>query len=199
MKIKNIFSSGRMNKDFDERVVPKGEYTDALNIRVINSADGDAGAIQSTEGNTQLSQTGVTGTPRVIGCVPDESTEKIYWFVVNSSGHSYVFEYDTQSNFQRTILEDTRAASTNVLSFDAQHKVYGKVIYNVTKKESILLFTDGKNSPKLVNIERAVSYGVNGFEEDDISLIRKPPFEAPKVTPFFTADKTENSIKENFF
>ena len=199
MKIKNIFSSGRMNKDFDERVVPKGEYTDALNIRVINSADGDAGAIQSTEGNTQLSQTGVTGTPRVIGCVPDESTEKIYWFVVNSSGHSYVFEYDTQSNFQRTILEDTRAASTNVLSFDAQHKVYGNVIYNVTKKESILLFTDGKNSPKLVNIERAVSYGVNGFEEDDISLIRKPPFEAPKVTPFFTADKTENSIKENFF
>ena len=61
MKIKNIFSAGRMNKDFDERVVPKGEYTDALNVRVVNSADADAGAIQPTEGNTQLSNIGVTG------------------------------------------------------------------------------------------------------------------------------------------
>ena len=43
-----------MNKDFDERIVPKGEYIDALNVRVVNSADGDAGAIQSTEGNTQI-------------------------------------------------------------------------------------------------------------------------------------------------
>ena len=199
MKIKNIFSAGRMNKDFDERIVPKGEYIDALNVRVVNSADGDAGAIQSTEGNTQLSNISVTGSPRVIGCVTDESTERIYWFVVNNVGHSYVFEYDTQSNFQRTILEDTRAAATNVLKFDVMHKVYGNVIYNVSKKENILLFTDGLNSPKLVNIERAISYGPNGFEEDDISLIRKPPFEAPKVTPFFTNDKTENSIKENFF
>ena len=99
MKIKNIFSAGRMNKDFDERIVPKGEYIDALNVRVVNSADGDAGAIQSTEGNTQLSNTSVTGSPRVIGCVTDESTERIYWFVVNNVGHSYVFEYDTQSNF----------------------------------------------------------------------------------------------------
>ena len=28
------FTKGKMNKELDERLVPDGEYTDALNIRV---------------------------------------------------------------------------------------------------------------------------------------------------------------------
>ena len=55
MKLKNVFSKGRMNKDFDERLVPEGEYIDALNIRVVNTADGAAGVVVNEEGNTQLS------------------------------------------------------------------------------------------------------------------------------------------------
>ena len=56
-----------------------------------------------------------------------------------------------------------------------------------------------KNSPKLVNIERAISYGENGFFEDDISLYRKPPRKAPSVRPFFSVTKKENQIQEQFF
>jgi len=28
------FLAGKMNKDFDERIVPPGQYIDALNIRI---------------------------------------------------------------------------------------------------------------------------------------------------------------------
>ena len=199
MKLKNVFSKGRMNKDFDERLIPEGEYTDALNIRVVNTGDGDAGAIQNEEGNTRLTNISAGTGPRCIGAVPDESNEKIYWFVTNAFNHGYIFEYDIRSQATRTILKDTRSAATNVLGFDAQYKVYGNVIYNVSKKETILLFTDGKNSPKLVNVERAITYGENGFFEDDISLYRKPPAKAPTVRPFFTTTKKENQIQEQFF
>ena len=199
MKLKNVFSKGRMNKDFDERLIPEGEYTDALNIRVVNTGSGDAGAIQNEEGNTIVSNINAGTGARCIGAVPDESNERIYWFVVNNAGHGYVFEYDIRTQVTRTILKDTRSAATNVLSFDAQYKVYGNVIYNIPKKQNILLFTDGKNSPKLVNIERAIGYGENGFFEDDISLYRKPPRKAPSVRPFFTVTKKENQIQEQFF
>ena len=33
-QIKHTFTTGRMNKDLDERLVPNGEYRDALNIQI---------------------------------------------------------------------------------------------------------------------------------------------------------------------
>ena len=36
-ELKHNFLKGRMNKDLDERVVPNGEYRDALNIDVSSS------------------------------------------------------------------------------------------------------------------------------------------------------------------
>ena len=199
MKLKNVFSKGRMNKDFDERLVPEGEYIDALNIRVVNTADGAAGVVVNEEGNTQLSSVNMGSDPVVVGSVTDESNEKIYWFVVNSKLDCRIYEYDVNTQIQRLIIQDTRSEGLNVLNFNFHYKVYGNVIFNISKKESLLLFTDGLNSPKLINIERASTYDVNGFEEDDISLYRKPPFKAPKITPFFSATLKENAIKEQFF
>ncbi len=199
MNIKNVFSKGKMNRDFDERLVPEGEYVDALNIRVVNTGDGDAGVVQTEEGNIQLSSVDLANNPQVIGAVTDESNEKIYWFVVTTKQLSNIYEYDVKTGIQRLILSDDRGTGFNVLNFNTDYKVYGNVIFNIPKKETLLLFTDGLNSPKLVNIERATGYGVNGFEEDDISLYRKPPFKAPKITPFFSASLKENAIKEQFF
>jgi hypothetical protein len=33
-ELKNLFIKGKMNKDLDERLVPQGEYRDALNVSV---------------------------------------------------------------------------------------------------------------------------------------------------------------------
>ena len=38
-EIKNTFLKGKMNKDLDERLIPNGEYRDALNIKVSTSED----------------------------------------------------------------------------------------------------------------------------------------------------------------
>ena len=38
-ELKRSFQSGRMNKDLDERLVPNGEYVDAMNIEVSTSED----------------------------------------------------------------------------------------------------------------------------------------------------------------
>ena len=50
-EIKNQFTKGKMNKDLDERLVPKGEYRDAMNIQVSTSEDSEVGTVQNLLGN----------------------------------------------------------------------------------------------------------------------------------------------------
>ena len=41
------FTKGRMNKELDERLVPNGEYIDALNIRIGSTEEDDMGVIEN--------------------------------------------------------------------------------------------------------------------------------------------------------
>ena len=43
-----------MNKDLDERIVPNGEYRDALNVQVSTSDEANVGAVQNILGNTLI-------------------------------------------------------------------------------------------------------------------------------------------------
>ena len=125
MKIQNTFSKGKMNKDFDERLVPPGEYVDALNVRVVNTAGSDAGAVENERGNTKLTFISESNNPMCIGSVSDEVGEKIYWFVVNSLNHSFVYEYNSETETMSTLLEDTRTGVNQVIGFDEYYKVTG--------------------------------------------------------------------------
>ena len=54
-EIKQNFSAGKMNKDLDERLLPKGEYRHAENIQVSTSEESDVGALENILSNTKLS------------------------------------------------------------------------------------------------------------------------------------------------
>ena len=53
-EIKHVFNQGKMNKDLDERLVPNGEYRDAMNIQVSTSDGSDIGAVQITANSCEL-------------------------------------------------------------------------------------------------------------------------------------------------
>jgi len=83
-EIKNNFTRGIMNKDLDERLVPVGEYTDAMNIQVTTSDGSDVGALQNILGNQKLSNVFgelYNSTPTCVGTVADEKNDAIYWLV----------------------------------------------------------------------------------------------------------------------
>jgi hypothetical protein len=198
MKIKNTFFKGKMNKDVDERLIPEGEYIDASNIRVLKASGSNAGAIENERGNEKVSFLSESNNPVCIGSVSDEANERIYWFVVNDLGHSFVYEYEAKTGSVTTVLADTR--TTNVLNFDKDHKITGvNIIYNIYNKRYLLVFTDGLNSPRCINIARAKGYGANGFQSEDIDLYKKAPRTAPEVVGFITSDVSENEVKERFF
>ena len=54
-KIQRNFAKGRMNKSIDERLLPNGEYTDALNVRLGSTEQSEIGSVEVSKGNSQLS------------------------------------------------------------------------------------------------------------------------------------------------
>ena len=200
MKIKNTFNTGKMNKDVDERLIPNGEFIDASNIRVLNTAGSDAGAIENEKGNVKLTNLALSNNPECIGSIADEAEEKIYWFIVNDDGFSYIYEYDRTNQIVSRVLADERIGDEQVLGFNKDYKITGiNIFYNIPKKEKLLVFTDDLNHPRCVNINRAKGYGLNNFYEEDINLYKKPPYEAPTVVPTNSLQVQENTVKERFF
>ena len=119
-EIKNVFRSGIMNKDDDERIIPNGQYRDAMNIEVATSEDSDVGTVQNILGNFRVDNlpTLSTGDFKSIGAIADEKNDVLYWFVtgLDSGGASVdaIIEYNNDGQV-RPILVDR---NSNVLKFD---------------------------------------------------------------------------------
>ena len=86
-EIKNHFTGGKMNKDVDERLIPKGQYRDAMNIQVSTSEESDVGSVQNLLGNSHgCSNYTSIGQGFTVGSISDEKNDSFYWFV---SGQSF--------------------------------------------------------------------------------------------------------------
>ena len=79
-----------MNKDLDERIVPKGQYRDALNIKISTSDSdsggiGSVGTVQNIQGNRRITTTSATTgydgkVSKIIASIADEGNDKVYFF-----------------------------------------------------------------------------------------------------------------------
>ena len=99
-EIKHNFISGKMNKDFDERIVKNGEYRDAMNIQVSTSEDSEVGTVQNLLGNSLINgQDFLSDRAICIGSISNEREDKVYYFVTNK-------ELIKNPNFSRDLNED---------------------------------------------------------------------------------------------
>ena len=70
-EIKSQFTGGKMNKDLDERLIPNGEYRDAMNIQVSTSEGSDVGAVQNILGNSEITFAGISSSAICVGAIAD--------------------------------------------------------------------------------------------------------------------------------
>ena len=90
-ELKHTFVKGRMNKDIDERLVPNGEYRDALNIQISNSESSDAGAVENILGNIKVSDLGLTNAT-AIGAEDDKLNKKSPLKIKSIDLHGYTLD-----------------------------------------------------------------------------------------------------------
>lgn len=193
---KNVFIKGKMNKDLDERIVPNGEYRDALNVQISTSDGSDIGVMQNVLGNKLAydSAINITGG-KCIGSVADTENNKIYWFIAGNDIDA-IAEYDEVTKSVSPVLVSVKEIF-NALNFNKS-----KLTTGVNIIDGLLLFTDDNSEPKKINIEDCKKGSENfsthtkfikyddteyNFEENHISVIKKYPLTAPIVNTSNTA------------
>ena len=129
-EIKHNFTAGKMNKDLDERLVPNGEYRDAMNIQVRTTSgdgdgEGDSGVVQNIQGNTlvldsihviESYQVGKHSTA-IIGSIADEKTNSAYFFAGAPELRESIFPV-SNINGERVFI-DTIAEVKTKTAFDS--------------------------------------------------------------------------------
>jgi len=174
--IKHTFSAGKMNKDLDERLVPNGEYRDAMNIQVSTSEGSDVGAVQNVLGNRLVSaestlyenlsaQQGFS-TGRCIGSISNGQNEKLYWFIKDreiSAGQSYAdatVEFGAYMPKKDMIVEaDASSSPTN--------PVVNPVLVDIFETKFILNPSPGIQADNTVPAGQNIYFLVDGLADSD--------------------------------
>lgn len=204
------FIAGRMNKIVDERLLPEGEYVDAMNIRMGSTENSEVGVIENTKGNTSLTKLAyIDGTPlstaaKCIGAIEDSARETIYWFVhdpsftVGDTGKlDLIVSYNVLTNIlvYHVISIDDGDGVNTTLNFNPSYLITG-----INLIEDLLFFTDDYNAPRFINIKRNYPnpvLDIDAISSESILVIKKPPIEAPTVQPITTSGQ-ENYLETRF-
>ena len=194
---KNTFIKSKMNKDLDERLVPNGEYRDALNVEVSQSEDSDVGTLSTALGNLKLTDFGLTNNceAKIIGFFADEKDKDIYVFITNfidtSPNKLDLFPSDNaicqiwKRNIETNL--NTKLVEGKFLNFSLTQE-----ILNINLLEDLLFWTDNRNQPRKINVLKAnpgneanPTYYTN---EDQISVAKYYPFEPIELLDDYIVD-----------
>ena len=194
---KNTFTKSRMNKDLDARLLPRGEYRNATNVSISKSEDEGVGSLENIKGNSLLKKatTEVESSFKeysdllIIGDFVDVSRDRVYLFLTRYSDGSDTglanFSLPTTIGGSASILHwivcvEIKETGTslnvlctgNFLNFSQTHPVLG-----INVIEDLLFWTDNRNQPRKLNIDRALTNASYYNSEDKISLAKYFPYE----------------------
>jgi hypothetical protein len=173
-EVKNAFIKSKMNKDLDDRLLPSGEYRDAVNIAISRSEASDVGALENVIGNTALVDfwQDVEDDVTCIGTFVSEDTNTIFFFMTSNNGEAYdpgatqaIVSINTGSGSNQLTLH----VQDQFLNFSTLYPVIG-----VNLLENLLFFTDNRNQPRRIDITKPDNYY---FNEDQVSVASYNPYQ----------------------
>jgi len=196
------FLKGRMNKDFDERIVPNGEYRDALNLQIATSEDSNIGAAQNLKGNAVADGGNFMNfsaadhdNALTVGSYADESNKKIYNFIHKASDLVANGVYNGLTRFTGIISDCIVEYSTNtygqllspnpiitdvfetrrVASVQSPNNVG---VFDLTKISGLLEYNNGFNFLPLgvrlgMRVQLIGPDGIDAYGEDNRIYVKK--------------------------
>ena len=149
-EIKNTFLKGRMNQDLDSRIIPNGEYREAINLLISRSDSSTVGEFENVLGNT-LYNLFAQGA-YVIGSQTDETNNLAYLFITSLNKVARATPTDKCAILQVNLktLVPTVLVSGSFLNFSTLFPIHATNLV-----EELLFFTDNRNQPRRINITTA--------------------------------------------
>jgi hypothetical protein len=219
---KNIFLKSKMNKDFDNRLLPEGEYRDALNISVGKSESQNVGSLQNILGNQILQKPSGTGTVDFeadttlvcIGFVVDNEKNRIYQFLTNyTDGNPSLNELPPDDRTMKISVYDANNSGnpyTSLVEGTFLNFSTTNIITGVNILENLLFWTDNRNQPRKINIDSALANSAESStpyytNSEQLSVAKYAPFKSPLLysevnnidvilTPTYTGENTRLEI-----
>ena len=166
-EMKRNFTKGKMNKDLDERLVPPGEYRDAMNVQVSSSEESEIGTIQNVLGNTpgcfyeDSNDNPIQPASTTIGSVSDEKNDSLYWLVAgpNSGAPSSSGDY----NIKKDMIMRTNPALPSGCE-PVFVDIYNYVVDNIDNSTAI----NQLNSPGIIDFA-AIGMTATGYDASGVS------------------------------
>ena len=191
---KNTFIKSKMNKDLDARLLPSGEYRNAVNVQVSRSDGEGVGSLENVLGNNLIQDFEPTVSDlSTIGYFVDEANNQIYVFLTNNGASYYksntehfIYRYNPETLISEKLVEGA------FLNFSKLNPIYG-----VNLLEDLLFWTDNRNQPRKINVDRAKS-GLYYTKEENISVAKYNPYETIELfkESVLAAGQHESTMKD---
>ena len=155
---KNNFINCKMNRDIDDRLIPNGQYREAINLQISRSEGANVGALQNVLGNELIIDFfEITEIPNLksIGTYVDDNNNNIYIFLTdytddsgintyNPDAYNFIYSYNTITGLLTKLVEG------EWLNFSTTNPIYG-----INLLENLLFWTDNRNQPRKINVVSA--------------------------------------------
>lgn len=176
-EVKNAFIKSKMNKDLDDRLLPSGEYRDAVNAQVSKSEGSDVGSLENILGNSlkQQFESSIVNLSS-IGYFVDEANNSIYvfltdnedgvWTTTGAGSNHFIYKYNPVTDTKTKLVEGA------FLNFSKLNPIHG-----VNLLETLLFWTDNRNQPRKINVIDAATPNYY-TTEDQISVAKYNPYQA---------------------
>ena len=209
-KALNTFLKSKMNKDLDARIVPSGEYRNAVNIQISRSEGDSVGSVENILGNNKVfdfqARTGVANL-YCIGYATNDQLNTVYVFLTDwptptipiekaggysTTANNFIFACNVQSNTLTLLVEGA------FLNFSQLNPIYG-----VNVLENLLFWTDNRNQPRKINLDLANPANLTNptyyTTEDQISVAKYNPYSCMELYQksfLSTGDNYESTMKD---
>lgn len=147
--------SGIMDKDTEARYLDQNNYRYLLNARSSINSEGSFGAVEDVMGNVLVNNPFLTnGRNKVIGSYEDIAGQSCIFFVWNEFGYHGIYRwYANRTGFPNGVIEKIYQVVDpvdNCLDFQEYN-----LINHVNLAGDLLLWVDGAEEPRCMNIVRA--------------------------------------------
>ena len=215
--IQRNFIAGRMNKSLDERLIPNGEYEDALNVRLGSTEGSEIGSVENSKGNTKMTslqyeETGsvsgaelLSNQARCLGAYEDGQNNRIYWFVhdpaftIGPTGKIDLivsFNPTTENLSYHVISINDGSGGSTTLNFNPTNLITG-----VSLVDDLLFFTDNINPPRVINVTQNYPnpfYNIDVVTAEELMVIKKPPTFSPTLILRSQPNNSDDFLEERF-
>jgi hypothetical protein len=174
----NNFTGGRMNKDIDDRLLAGNEYRNAVNLQISKSENSDVGSLQTVLGNELLIDFNELETLEDLECIgyfSDITNNRVFLFLTDYDGveyspaaHNFIYVYNAGTPVSS--INPVKLVEGAFLNFSKLNPIIG-----VNLLEGLLFWTDNRNQPRKINVDRQLGYYT---AEEHISVATFAPYQS---------------------